>query len=448
MAGCRKLLCVVVAVVCAATEVSPALAEAQNANVASFELMWSTLRDRYWDRTMAGQNWQAIHDQYLPEIEKARTTDEARAVMNRMIALLPSSHLAIIPGWTYKKRSKPSENPAADKKNDSEEPEEKDDDEGTASTGLTLTVIGNRVVVEAVEKGSMADQAGVHAGWTVDAVRGIPTGELFTTLGPPERLAKEFLIPEVVQSWLNGPAGSAVTVAFTTGDGKNVTRDLAREQPKGTLIRFGNLPPERVRIEHKFLDNGAGYIQLNIFLNPVVVMPEIQSAIKDFKDAPGIVFDLRNNPGGIGGMAMGIAGWFVGEEGKRLGTMTNREAKLNFVINPRVYVYKGRLAVLVNEGSASTTEIFAQGLQDLGRACVFGTRTAGAALPSEIIRLPNGDRFQYPEANYVSVKGRVLEGNGAQPDVLVAPTIPALLEGRDLPLEQASAWAAEKTDKR
>jgi carboxyl-terminal processing protease len=109
-----------------------------------------------------------------------------------------------------------------------------------------------------------------------------------------------------------------------------------------------------------------------------------------------------------------------------------------------LHPYTGRLAILVNGGAASTSEMLAQGLRDLGRARIFGTRSAGAALPSNIIELPNGDRFQYPLASYVSMKGKVLEGNGVEPDVKVAATIPALLEGRDLPLEAARAWSRRK----
>jgi carboxyl-terminal processing protease len=98
----------------------------------------------------------------------------------------------------------------------------------------------------------------------------------------------------------------------------------------------------------------------------------------------------------------------------------------------------------VDGSSASTTEILAQGLKDLGRARIFGTRTAGAALPSELIELPDGDRFQYPEANYESFRGRVLEANGVEPDVVVAPTIAALLAGHDLALESAISWSSGK----
>jgi carboxyl-terminal processing protease len=81
-----------------------------------------------------------------------------------------------------------------------------------------------------------------------------------------------------------------------------------------------------------------------------------------------MVIDLRGNPGGIGGMAMGMAGWLVDKPGQRLGTMYMRGATLNFVINPRAEAFNGPVAVLVDGSSASTSEIFAGGLKDLGRA--------------------------------------------------------------------------------
>lgn len=65
----------------------------------SFELIWSTLRDHYWDPSMAGLNWQAIHDQYLRKITAAPSSEAAKQLMSDMIERLPSSHLAIIPQW-------------------------------------------------------------------------------------------------------------------------------------------------------------------------------------------------------------------------------------------------------------------------------------------------------------------------------------------------------------
>ena len=88
-------------------------------------------------------------------------------------------------------------------------------------------------------------------------------------------------------------------------------------------------------------------------------------------------------------MAMGMAGWLVDKPDERLGAMYLRDATLNFVINPRAEVFAGPVAILVDACSASTSEIFAGGLQDLHRARIFGTRSAAAALPSVIERLPS-----------------------------------------------------------
>ena len=98
------------------------------------------------------------------------------------------------------------------------------------------------------------------------------------------------------------------------------------------------------------------------------------------------------------------------------------------------------MAILIDGHSASTSEIFAGGLQDLGRARIFGTRSAAAALPSAIERLPNGDGFQHAIANYISEGGRVLEGNGVIPDVVVELKREDLLRGVDAVLKAALTW--------
>jgi hypothetical protein len=210
----------------------------------------------------------------------------------------------------------------------------------------------------------------------------------------------------------------------------------AASASKGNLVRFGNLPEMRVYLESRALPDGAGYIRFNEFLDPGTIVPKFQAALKEFAKAPGIVLDLRGNPGGIGIMATGIAGFFIDKEGLMLGEMKTRDSTLKFVIFPRAETYAGPLAILVDGGSASTTEILAAGLRDLHRARIFGTRTAGAALPSDIVRLPNGDGFQYPQALYVSANGEVLEGAGVTPDEIVEGSS----NGRDLVIEAAEAW--------
>jgi len=177
-----------------------------------------------------------------------------------------------------------------------------------------------------------------------------------------------------------------------------------------------------------------------MFLDPGRLIPALAAAVDECAHCSGFAIDLRGNPGGIGAMAMGMAGFFIQDQGELLGTMQLRDSALKFAINPRTPQFKGKLAVLVDGLSASTSEIFASGLQDLKRARVFGSRTAGAALPSVIERLPNGDAFQYAIANYVSKNGGVLEGKGVTPDVEVRPRRESLLQGKDDALDRALQW--------
>jgi carboxyl-terminal processing protease len=117
---------------------------------------------------------------------------------------------------------------------------------------------------------------------------------------------------------------------------------------------------------------------------------------------------------------------------------------MNFAVLPRADVFKGPVAVLVDGSSASTSEIFAGGLKDLHRARIFGTKSAAAALPSIIDKLPNGDGFQYAMANYISDGGKPLEGIGVIPDVEVNLTRKALLDGHDSVLDAALDWIKQQ----
>jgi carboxyl-terminal processing protease len=117
-----------------------------------------------------------------------------------------------------------------------------------------------------------------------------------------------------------------------------------------------------------------------------------------------------------------------------------RDSTLKFVVFPRAQVFSGPLAILVDGSSASTSEILAGGMKDLGRARIFGSRTAAAALPSFIEVLPNGDGFQYAIANYISEGGKPLEGIGVTPDLETPITRRALLDGKDPALDSAIDW--------
>jgi carboxyl-terminal processing protease len=279
-----------------------------------------------------------------------------------------------------------------------------------------LTVIGEQPVADL-----LATVRAAHAGSSL-----LPAEETGAVLGA-----------------LGGPLDGTVTVGFRDGRGRTKTLRLARVAPAGTITTFGHLPPLAVDYAARRIGKkrDVAYIRLSIFFDPTHVMPAFQRDVAALGDARGLILDLRGNPGGIGGMAMGMSGWLV-REVTALGVMKSRDNELRFVVNPQPTPWNGPVAILVDELSASTSEILAAGLQDLGRARVFGRRTPGAALPSQFERLPNGDAFQYAVATYISSGGRTLEGNGVVPDQVVALDRKRLLAGHDPTVDAALAWIA------
>jgi len=395
-------------------------------NLQSFEVVWRTVRDRHPDPNLNGLNWQAVHDSTKPAIENAESMPEVRRALTAMLAKLAASHYAIIPGDLYKEIGNPPSVP----------------EEG--SPGIVPVIIADKAVVGSVEPGSPAALAGIRPGMVLDSINGAKLTPALRLLDDLKDQESQRIVEQSVSNKLRGPADQAVAldVIDEQGHSKHIEfeRTPSKETAKGKMVRFGNLPETRLYFESRALPDGAGYIHFNEFLDPVSIMPQFEAALKSFRGAPGVILDLRGNPGGIGIMAMGIAGFFIDKDGQKLGEMKMRDATLKFVIFPRPETYGGALAILVDEGSASTSEILAGGLQDLKRARIFGVRSAGAALPSDIIRLPNGDGFQYAQASYTSESGKVLEGEGVTPDVVVRQTREALLAGRDLVVEAADEW--------
>jgi len=384
----------------------------------SFERVWTTIRDTHWEKNPAGLDWQAIHDEFRPKVAKAANMDGARVAIREMLARLHQTHFALFPATVYDAV--------------------REDAAGPGAPGIDLRILDKQAVVTGVDPGSGAERAGVRPGWAIQNVRGMDLSPAIRALTSDPSIS-DLSLTRAVLARLSGPVGAKVSVAFLDGSNRRVSLDLELAEPRGAPAEFGNLPVQHVWFETKRIEKTA-YIRFNLFLDVTRVMDGFSKAIADCRACDGLVIDLRGNPGGLGAMAMGIAGFLVDKPGLRLGTMYMRTTTLNFVINPRRPSLAGPVAILIDAESASTSEIFAGGLKDLARARVFGTRSAAAALPSLIERLPNGDGFQHAIANYISEGGQSLEGSGVSPDVEVKLTRQALLAGRDPVLEAALDW--------
>jgi carboxyl-terminal processing protease len=394
-------------------------------NLESFDVVWKTVRDNHFDPKLGGVDWQKVREELRPRVERAVSTDDARNVMQEMLNRLGHTHVAIIPASQYDDLKGPS---------------------GTtrqqAEPGFDVRMVDGEAVVVRVRAGRPAAEAGVRPGWRVRKIDG---EELAPRLARIQKAVKkghdvQRVQAHVIQWQLRGEEGKEVAVTFLDGAGHETTLALPRARPPGNMVRQLGMPATYVHFETRRVEGDIAYFSLNHFLDPMRVLPAFGDTVQNNLNAEGFILDLRGNGGGMIDMSMGMGGWFVDRPDLKLGSAITRANVAHLGLNLREVTYKGPLAILVDELSASTSEILAGGLQDLKRARVFGTRTAGAVLPSAFLRLPNGDRLQYVIADYLSAGGQRLEGNGVQPDEVVPTDRRALLDGRDPALEEAVQW--------
>jgi carboxyl-terminal processing protease len=413
----------------------------------TFDVVWTTIDTQHFDPTHNGVDWKAVRDEFRPQAAVVATNEELRDVLGSMIARLGQSHFGIIPGEV----ANPTGSGGADGGTTvststgtaaNETSESSNEDDGGGDLGMLLRLVGEEIVVVAPQPGGPADRAGIRAGWSLVSVDGrdprrrLPSkADLESPLASP---MLRFVAEQIAAGAAATAPGRTRTLVFEDLAGTRHTVSLTAGSFGGELVKFGNLPPLETHVAERSIgsaelaaagvdaaDLRIGYITFNIWM--IAAAPAFDKAVDVHRSADGLVVDLRGNPGGLGGMAMGFGGHFLDREDS-LGRMTNRETSLEFRVNPRrvtadgrvVAPYAGPVAILVDPLTASTSEIFAAGLQELGRVVVVGQTTAGAALPSIAMALPNGDVLQYAMADFITPKGNRIEGRGVPPDLAVA----------------------------
>jgi carboxyl-terminal processing protease len=409
----------------------------------TFDSVWTVVRNTYVDTVFVRTRWTAVRDTLRPRAALVTTRVGLNALLATTLQRIPDSHFYVIPEAA-------------------ELPDNSADQSGVGgATGISLRAAGTTGVVWRVDPGSPGALAGITAGQILEKIGERDVSAALRKVGDLPVAGRPRALAEVLFSLNHALApgvGSTINVELRTGNGRSVIdRQLVAVPATGTVSQFGNLPPIAGRVVVQRLETPAGagascvgVIGFNIWLPALV--PELERAMDRVSDCKGIVIDLRGNPGGVGAMVMGFGGYFV-DSVLSLGTMRSRQLALRFAINPRhvksdgspASPYTGLMAILVDPMTASTSEIFATGMQRIGRARVFGERSAGEALPAMMDRLPSGDVFVHAVADFTDPAGSRIEGAGVVPDDVVPISPKELSEGRDAALEAATRWIRSST---
>jgi len=286
-----------------------------------------------------------------------------------------------------------------------------------SGVGLSAARRDGDIVVVRVEPDGPAAEAGIRAGDRIVAVDGTPTAGL--DLG------------EVVTR-IRGPEGTEVRLAVVGRDGR---RDLTLTRRRITL------PPVASRVERADGES-IGYLRLARFTRGAgTAMRRAVERLRE-RGVTGLVLDLRGDPGGLVSEAVDVAGVFLPDGTPVVVTEGRSSPRRTFRTDGRPTSDDLPLVVLVDRGSASSSEIVAGALRDAGRGRLVGQRTYGKALVQSTRLLRDGGALKLTTAHYLTPTGFDLARRGLPPSVRAVDdpdTAP------DEALRRAVALAAEET---
>ncbi|WP_417913329.1 S41 family peptidase [Candidatus Electronema sp. TJ] len=261
-----------------------------------------------------------------------------------------------------------------------------------SGVGLEVTMRGGMLTVVAPIAGTPADLQGIKPGDQIVKIN----GESIEDMGLRE-----------ATGLMRGKAGEKVTLTVSR-DGQNMDFRLLRTLIPQHSVRAAELAPgfHHLRISN-FQDNTAADFKKTL-----------SDAAKK-QPVKGLILDLRNNPGGLLDQAVKVADMFI-SHGLIVSTKGRDSAHdMLFEAHPATEKYAFPTVILVNEGTASASEIVAGALQDHKRALILGTKTFGKGSVQTVVPLPDGSGLRLTTARYYTPSGVSIQETGILPDLVI-----------------------------
>jgi carboxyl-terminal processing protease len=286
---------------------------------------------------------------------------------------------------------------------------------------------------------------------------GLKSGDLITKID--DTYVKGLTLDQAVKKMRGEPNTKVTLTIFRKNESRSFPVTITREEIRQQSVRA------------KFVEPGYAWIRLSIFQDRTVddFVRKIDELYKQDPNIKGIVLDLRNDPGGLLEGAVAIASAFLPSDAVVVTTNGQvADSKATFKAAPEYYMRRGGtdplkslpaaikrvpLIVLVNEGSASASEIVAGALQDNKRATIMGAQTFGKGSVQTVRQLSPDTALKITTARYYTPSGKSIQATGIVPDVMVDETaegnVFAALRVREADLEKhiSSGQGPEHEDK-
>jgi carboxyl-terminal processing protease len=308
--------------------------------------------------------------------------------------------------------------------------------------GIEMTMEDGLVKVVSPIEGSPAFRAGLK------------TGDLITRID--DTPVKGLTVDQAVKRMRGEPATKVQLQVFRKDENRSFPVSIVREEVRMQSVRARMAEP------------GYGWIRISQFQDRTVddFVRKVEELYKQDPKLKGLVLDLRNDPGGLLDASIAVSAAFLPENLVVVSTNGQMpESRMSFRATPADYVRRGGadplkrlpaalktvpLVVLVNEGSASASEIVAGALQDHKRATIMGAQTFGKGSVQTIRPLPGETALKITTARYYTPAGRAIQAKGITPDVFLDETaegnVFAALRMREADLAKHLEGADEKKD--
>ncbi len=261
--------------------------------------------------------------------------------------------------------------------------------------GIEITAAEGGIRIVAPIEDTPGDKAGLHAGDLIIKI--------------DDELARDLSLPEAVKHMRGKPGTPVVLTIFREGADAPFEVRVIRD-----IIHVKS-------VKSDFLTNEFVYLRITQFQEKTAeLLQEQLQALQKRAGKPfaGAVLDLRNNPGGLLDQAVKVSDLFL-DKGNIVSTKSRVGKNLSFDATPGDILHGKPLIVLINQGSASASEIVSGALQDHHRAVLLGVKSFGKGSVQSVVPLQDGTAIKVTTALYYTPSGRSIQATGIEPDIRV-----------------------------
>ena len=346
---------------------------------------WRLIKNKYYDSTMNGQDWSKWNKHYINQI---KTKEDAYVAINSMLASLDDPYSKFLSEEEFSEQ-----NTNIDAK--------------IVGIGVNIMSIDGKVLIVSVVEDTPAFKAGIKAGDIILKVdRADVNGKSVSD----------------VASLIRGEVGTIVNLELLRGK-KKILKTIDREE-----IKIKN-------IKASVLDNNIGYIQIISFISADMTR-EFVDALSKTQNCEGLIIDLRGNTGGLMPNAVVIADMFL-TQGHIVSVVDRNKQKSNIDAQSKPYAISKPVVLLIDEATASASEILSGALMDNQKAILVGKKTFGKGMIQRIYPMPNQTGMNLTIAKYLTPKGNDINKKGIKPDYEVDYTEKDFYDNKDPQMDEA-----------